>query len=545
MSAVLPAELPTEVATSRVALAGRDIRSVIAPWLAAALPGLLLLGIVFLQLSRGWAPISDDAVIATRAWDVLSKAVPLVGQATLAHGPKGRAVYDLGPLYYFLLTLPEHASPTTGPLLGAAGIWLAAAGTFVVAARSAYGATGMFVASATLFLLAWEVPTVVTDPLWNPHAAVMWFLSATASLLAVIGGRHRWYPFATFAASLAIQANIVLLAPMVVLWLAATAAATAATATMTGTADTRLAVRVRRVGPGVLVGIVCWIPTVVQQVAGRSGNLSSFTWYLSHHASVGLVFGLKSIASVVDPRIMAAAVRTGSVVFTSTFVAQESPVVGILVMCVLGLLATWCLTHNRAEGRALGVALLVAISFVFTFADVSPDALGSVDYLSVVLIAMASVFWILLILAALSAVPDRFSELAPRSFGPLSYVLVVAAAAMLLSRTVGVADMATSASSQSIVKDATAYVEQHVPRGPVVAAIAVDGPRPEGIADYADSAGVAWNLRVAGWRPEIYGALWSVFGTTYAASRGAYVVVAHVSDANQRIQSITVRRPSS
>lgn len=535
MSAVLPADLPSVMSEADAAQARPGTRTAVAPWLAAALPGLVFLGVTFYQLSNGWAPISDDAVIATRAWDVLSSAIPLVGQATLAHGPNGQAIYDLGPLYYFLLTLPEHASPTVGPLLGAAAIWLVAAGTFAAAARSAYGSAGLLVASASLFLIAWEVPTVLTDPLWNPHAAVMWFLGATAALLAVVEGRHRWYPFATFAASLAIQANVVLLAPMLVLWLIATA-------TTLWPAGSRAVGSARSVAAGVLVGALCWIPTVVQQFTGRPGNLSSLVWYLFHHASVGTAFGLRAIACVVDPRVMVAPVRTGSVVITSTFISGESPIVGLLVLFAVGLLAVWSVARRRPEGRLLAVALLVLISLVLTFADLPPNTLGSVDYLSVVLVAVASVFWVLVVLAVLSAIPDPTSGNEAVVLGPLPYVAVIAAVAMLASRAMTVSDATTDASGRAAVKETASYIEHHVPRGPVVAAVAVDGPPPDGIADYADSAGVAWRLRVAGWRPEIYGALWSVLGTTYAAHRGAYVVIAHVNGVDGRIRSITVER---
>src|SRR5215475_2638931 len=55
-------------------------------------------------LHDGWIPVSDSAVIALRSWDVLSAHGQMVGETTrLAHG-----VYDLGPLQFWLLTLPVH-----------------------------------------------------------------------------------------------------------------------------------------------------------------------------------------------------------------------------------------------------------------------------------------------------------------------------------------------------------------------------------------------------------------------------------------------------
>jgi hypothetical protein len=519
----------------------RVARRTFAPWFVAALPGLVVLAVTFLQLSRGWSPLSDDAVIALRAWDVLSRATPLLGQATLASGPKGQTMYDLGPLYYFLLSLPEHASPTMGPLLGSAVIWLAAAYTLVVAARSAYGPTGLFVASVSLLLLEWQAPAVISDPLWNPHAAVIWFLSALAALLTVIEGMHRWYPFATFAASFAIQANVVFLAPLLVLWVLGTASLLSSLSS----ARSKETAAARRLVVGIVVGFLCWIPTLVQEVRGRPGNISSWVWYLSHHASVGFGFGLRSIAAMVDPRVMFATLRSHSIVVTVTFIARESPVVGILALCLLALVAAWSCYRRRTEYRVLGVAVLVTLSIAYTFANLQPSTLTSVDYLSVALIALASVLWVLLILAGVSVVPDLAFRKGDSDWRPVPYVFLVAAVALLFPRVVDVADIGTSSSSRSATIEASTYVEEHVPQGPVVVAVTVAGPQSiEGYTEYADLAGVVWDLRVAGWQPEVYGALWRVFGTSYAAHRGAYLAIAHAGDGGDLMRRMTIEHPS-
>lgn len=533
--------LPAEPAMSRRRWVSHHVaRTTLATWFVAALPGFVVLSVTFFQLSKGWSPLSDDAVIATRAWDVLSRATPLVGQATLASGPKGHTIYDLGPLYYFLLALPEHASPMAGPLLGSAVIWLVAASTFVAAARSAYGLTGLFVASVSLLVIEWQVPAVITDPLWNPHAAVIWFLSALAALLAVVEGSRRWYPFATFAASLAIQANVVFLAPVLVLWVLVTANLLSSASS----AGSRKTAQVRPLVAGAFIGVLCWIPTVVQEVSGRPGNVSSWVWYLSHHTSAGLAFGLESIAAMVDPRVMFAAVRTHSIVITMTFIAQESPVVGTLVLCFLVIAAAWSCHRARPECHVLGATLLVALSVAYTFANVQPSVLASVDYLSVALIAVTSVLWVLLILAVVSAVSKLAIRRNDADLRPLPYALLVAATALLLPRVFDVADVGVSSSSQSVVNEATTYVEAHVPRGPVVVAMAVDGPQSsEGYTDYADLAGVVWELRVAGWQPEVYGALSGVFGMSYTVHRGAYLAIAHASDGGGLVPGITIERP--
>src|SRR5260221_10296024 len=93
------------------------------------------------SVATGWRPVSDNAAIALRSWDVLTAHAPLVGQATRLAG----GVYDLGPLQYWLLTLPVHVDPLHGVLWGAA-LWcmVAASLTIEAAWAAAGGACGRF-----------------------------------------------------------------------------------------------------------------------------------------------------------------------------------------------------------------------------------------------------------------------------------------------------------------------------------------------------------------------------------------------------------------
>src|SRR5258707_9863543 len=87
------------------------------------------------SVATGWRPVSDNAAIALRSWDVLTAHAPLVGQATRLAG----GVYDLGPLQYWLLTLPVHVDPLHGVLWGAALWCMVAASLTIEAAWAAAG----------------------------------------------------------------------------------------------------------------------------------------------------------------------------------------------------------------------------------------------------------------------------------------------------------------------------------------------------------------------------------------------------------------------
>ena len=59
-------------------------------------------------IRAGWQPAGDDAIIVTRAWDVLTAHSPLVGQYSESGYITGQIVHSPGPLLYWLLALPAR-----------------------------------------------------------------------------------------------------------------------------------------------------------------------------------------------------------------------------------------------------------------------------------------------------------------------------------------------------------------------------------------------------------------------------------------------------
>lgn len=502
-------------------------------WVVAAVPVLALVVVTATQLAHGWAPLSDDAVIATRAWDVFSRAAPLLGQATLASGPHGQTVYDLGPIYYYALALGEHASPSLGPLAAAAVIWAIPLCAFLAAVRSAYGTIGTYVAAATLLLFEWEVPSAIVDPLWNPHAAIIWFCASAGSILAALRGKPGWYVFATVAASMTIQLNISFAGSVLALW---------STGTLALLVGARAGPTVPlRLAQGWAIGAMCWIPAALQEVRGRPGNLTAALWYLMHHASMGGWFGAQALSAAVDPRVMAAALRAGNVVVTATFIAREPPVVGIVVVLAMVAIAARAVWLGLPYGELCALGTITCVATAATLGDVPPRTSGAVAYLSIVLVGIGCAVWASLmagVLDLVARIEPLGSALWPRRLG---YVVLLAAAGMLLVRVFTVEGRDAHWRTQAVVAEAASIVEQHVARGPVVVAVQVGRPSSgNGLADYGDAAGMIWRLRVAGWRPEIYGPLYRVFGPTYAARAGAYIAITHVNAADDHIRSIVV-----
>jgi hypothetical protein len=65
-------------------------------------------------LLDGWIPAGDQAIIATRAYEVFTSRTPLVGQHSDSGALTHQAVYSLEPMLYWLLALPARfGSPGT------------------------------------------------------------------------------------------------------------------------------------------------------------------------------------------------------------------------------------------------------------------------------------------------------------------------------------------------------------------------------------------------------------------------------------------------
>lgn len=488
--------------------------------------------------------MADDAAIATRAWDVLGGHLPLVGQYTLASSDPRQPIYDLGPLFYWLLAVPVHLDPRSGPLWGAALVAAAGSVLAVVAAAAAFGRRGAVAVAFALGALIWQVPAVLLDPAWNPHAGVVWLLTTIACASAVAAGRLRWWPALVFSASLTAQLNLEYVAPALAAFVFAAVAAP-------------LLARRQRAGwrwllAGAGVGAALWTPTLVQEATGQPGNLSLLFSTFGRASGSHLPFGVRALSAVVDPHVLHfSSVRGSTVVEPLARVAGESVVPGlVLAAAVAAVLALAVATKRWGLATATGMAAAVCASVVATFSLVRPREAGAVAYLSVLLMAMTSV------LVALAAV-GLGAWLRTVLGGPLvarrHTDIGTAVAAVVVAGLVGpsaavVAGSVTTWRSVQAVEQAAAYVERHVPRGgEVVVGFAVAHAGDSTAFDnYADSAGLLWALRAAGRRPMLPGPLALVFGPVYEARTVTATVASVRYDAiTGSMLDVTLRDPRS
>ena len=109
ISAVAPARVrPAPISAIRERL-DPGLALALALGLCAAVP---VIAATVQALVDGWLPAGDQANIATRAYDVFTSRSSLVGLHSDASAAINHDVYSLGPMLFWLLSLPARlASP--------------------------------------------------------------------------------------------------------------------------------------------------------------------------------------------------------------------------------------------------------------------------------------------------------------------------------------------------------------------------------------------------------------------------------------------------
>lgn len=166
-------------------------------------------------LVDGWRPAGDQAIIATRAFDVFTSHTPLVGQYSDSTSVTGHTVRSLGPMLYWLLALPARfGSPGTLTLtIGLVNV-AATIGAVVLARRR--GGLAFMVATATAIALMCRslAPEVLHD-VWNPSAGLLPFTLLIFLCWSVACGEYRMLPLTALVASFVVQCQLTYLLPSV------------------------------------------------------------------------------------------------------------------------------------------------------------------------------------------------------------------------------------------------------------------------------------------------------------------------------------------
>jgi hypothetical protein len=213
-----------------------------------------------------WEPTDDKGIIATRAYDVLTAHTPLVGQYSMATRITGYATHGLGPMLFWLIALPVRiGSPVTMAVTVAVANTVAVLATVALARRRG-GPVLMFATAVAIAPMCMSLAAESFHDIWNPAAALLPFLALIFLCWSVACGDHRLLPITVLVASFVVQAHLAYLPPaagMLIIGLAGLS--------MRARRDRSL---LRWGLATILVGVVCWLPTIVDEVSSRRGNLS-------------------------------------------------------------------------------------------------------------------------------------------------------------------------------------------------------------------------------------------------------------------------------
>jgi hypothetical protein len=465
------------------------------------------------EVHDGWRPVSDNAGIALRSWDVLSAHAPLVGQATrLASG-----VYDPGPLQYWLLTVPVHIDPVHGVLWGAALWCMLAASLTIEAAWSVAGRLGGLIATGVILgAIAW-IPAIALLPCWNPWFGLMYFLAELAACWAVMSGHRGWGPVLVIAGSIAAQAHLMY---------TVTAVAVVLLGLIVGLVDTyRAKAGYRWAIVSVVAGLACWSAPLIQEFTTRNGNLSALaSGKGTPGALAGLPFGLKALAAAAQPPPFwwSSITSLGKLSLINQRSAAAGAVVLALAVAVLAV-ALYVLRSRRIAALA-AVSLTVTVTAFLMYAHIpkssvsmSTTSVNNLRYLMAPMFAVGVLAWLSLgavcVQAAAArrarrpaaAAGDGTAAAAPRpttarwaapALG-LTAVAFVALAA-LVGLEVGHAGVSQSPAMRA-VGTVFPQIEHAVSRRPLALSVIAESNQDRRQVTF----GLMYALNSAGYRPEI------------------------------------------
>jgi hypothetical protein len=311
------------------------------------------------SLANGWVATSDNSVIALRSLDVLTNHGPLVGQATRL----GSGVFDLGPLDYWLLTLPVHLDAAHGVLWGGT-LWCMVAASLTVEAAWAVG--GVFAAlagGAVVLGVTWWIPALTIVPCWNPWLGLMFFIAALAAGWGVMSGHRGWWAVAVVSASIAAQSHLMF---------AIAAVAVVVLVFAVGLAD---AVRAKAgywwAIAGMVAGIACWAAPLTQQFTANPGNMTAlFSPQGPPVPKAGVDFGMKALSAATQPP---AYWWQGMDSLGKLSNVWERPAVGgyiAFAIIALSLVAATVWLRSRGAALLAALSLILAGAALITYASI-------------------------------------------------------------------------------------------------------------------------------------------------------------------------------
>jgi hypothetical protein len=463
-----------------------------------------------------WRAVGDNAHLALESWDTLSGWIPTIGQANELPG----APHDLGPMQYWLLTIPVHADLARGVLWGAVLLALLAVSLTVEAGYSVLGETGGLAACAVVIAIVTWFPGFATRPEDNPNFGLIFFIPTLAACLAVLSGHRKWWPVLVVTASIAAQAHLTFAAASVGLVLMAG---------FTALADVfRAKEGYSWLIAGLIAGAACWIAPLVQQFSSPAGKGNM--WLLLHAerggGHVGFDFAMKALASLAAPSQLWWQQNIGQRPDLFQVLGSGSATLGVVILVITAacLVMAVCWLGSRELAGLAAISLLVCITASADFALIpvgSHGLAGQQHDLVFIMFVAVVLAWLTVTCAAVLAVVKLITDRRARkgaTGGRATAVqehahqrripLPIRAAAAVLLVTIALlgaaqqaADYAGAGTNSMRVGAALAVIERSLPTR---AAFALSVSALREADRYQVLSGLCWALTAAGYRPDTY-----------------------------------------
>ena len=295
-----PSAFSPGAAGSRARLGARPAFLVVGLLVLLAVPLAVALGALH---QPRWYPIADLAQTELRVRDVGGAHPPLIGLPGRL-GSFGRQGSHPGPLSFWAMA-PVYrlfGASSWGMQAAAVSLHVLAMAAILAIAHRRGGALLTLAMAAMLAVLIRVYGTPTLTEAWNPYLPVLWWVAFLLAIWSVLCRDLKLLPVAVFAASFCMQTHLPYIG------LAGVAFAVAFTVVAFQTWQ-------RRAEPGAVreltrwallavgVGLVLWLPPIIDQLTSDHGNLSVVWKELTHppEAPIGVRRGLELLLVHLNP----------------------------------------------------------------------------------------------------------------------------------------------------------------------------------------------------------------------------------------------------
>jgi hypothetical protein len=241
-------------------------------------------------LRRGWIPLWDNAYPALRAWDVFSTDPPLLGTRSRAgdFGDAVRATNHPGPFEFEVLApWVRLLGPSHGTAVGIAALNVACVGVVAWLCHRRAGALGAALSLAAMAGLEWSMGSEMLFDPWPPYAGLLPLAAFLVAAWSAAEADPVGLPVLAVAGSFALQVHVGFV--VLVVGLAAVAVTLALLRAGPGQPRRRL---IRWMVAAAGMALVCWIPPLVEELRGGTGNLTALWRSLGQGGSTRVPLGM-------------------------------------------------------------------------------------------------------------------------------------------------------------------------------------------------------------------------------------------------------------